>query len=119
MHALRFQNVLDEVMESYKSLLMRMKEQCQQLPIMMFFSHTPRYPLPTPSTTSVEEDDDAPAEDTAPPENSPTEVIHPDTHCLRLVLLQWKNMTTHLLKILHHLKTLQLKSYTQIPSAYA
>ncbi|KAG2457579.1 HIPL1 protein, partial [Polypterus senegalus] len=36
----------------------------------MFFSRAPRHPLPTPSTPSAEEDNnDAPAEDTAPPED--------------------------------------------------
>ncbi|KAG2468773.1 GRB1L protein, partial [Polypterus senegalus] len=33
----------------------------------MFFSRAPRHPLPTPSTPSAEEDNNAPAEDTAPP----------------------------------------------------
>ncbi|KAM7075763.1 uncharacterized protein WM277_001484 [Molossus nigricans] len=72
MRALWFQNAPDGTMEPYKSLLMHMKRQCQQLPITIFFSHAPRYPLPTPST-SVEEDDDTAADDTVPSEDSPTE----------------------------------------------
>ncbi|KAM7068664.1 tigger transposable element-derived protein 1-like isoform 1-T8 [Molossus nigricans] len=72
MRALRFRNALDGAIEPYKILLTRMKRQHQQLPITMFFSCAPRLPLPPPSASAG---DDAPAEDTAPPEDSPTEVV--------------------------------------------
>ncbi|KAM7063985.1 tigger transposable element-derived protein 1-like isoform 1-T10 [Molossus nigricans] len=74
MRALRFRNALDGAIEPYKSLLTHMKRQRQQLPITMFFSRAPRHPLPTPSAPSVE-DDDVPAEDTSPPEDSSIEVV--------------------------------------------
>nr|KAF6453040.1 hypothetical protein HJG59_008309 [Molossus molossus] len=74
MCASRFWNALDGAIEPHKSLLTHMKRQRQQLPITMFFSRAPRHPLPAPSAPSAE-GDDAPAEDTAPPEDSPTEVV--------------------------------------------
>lgn len=65
--ALRFRNTLDGAMKPYRSLLAHMKRQHQQLPVTMFFSRAPRHPLPTPSTPSAEEEEDAPAEDTDSP----------------------------------------------------
>lgn len=61
MRAFRFQNALDAPLQKFPHEYGKKP----QLPTMMFFSRVVKHPLPTPSTSSVEVDDDATTEDTS------------------------------------------------------
>uniref|UniRef100_A0A8C4RJ99 Zgc:86764 n=1 Tax=Erpetoichthys calabaricus TaxID=27687 RepID=A0A8C4RJ99_ERPCA len=93
----RFMDYVAKQWEDYKLQKEKEKnERRQQLPIKMFFSRAPRHPLPTPSTPSAEEDNDAPAEDTAPACHAWVTDLHRETGGCRKKRTLFKALQTNI-----------------------